>query len=227
MQEDFVNSLLESISDSRLNIYRDKTIADNDSVAFARYLWNIELSESLYPVLHGVEVVLRNSVHSNISRIYDSVDWFDAVSIDREARALKDARDRLKSQNKNSYPDSIVSTLTFGFWVNLFHRRYEQTLWPRLLSEVFPYMPDRIRTRRYVYRRLERIRNLRNRVFHHEPVWHWNDLAQHHQEALEVIGWINPDMLSIVTLVDRFPEVYARGPDRYQEELLRLGGGNS
>ena len=34
-------------------------------------------------------------------------------------------------------------------------------------------------------------------------------------------------MLALVRLVDRFSEVYRQGPDRYQEELLRLGGGNS
>ena len=227
MQNDFVNSLLESISVPRFSRYQSQANRSSDLTSFSYYLWNVELSESLYPALQGVEIALRNSIHNAATTTLNNNSWFDAILLAPETKFLENVRDRLMSQSKNSYPDNLVAALSFGFWVSLFHNRYERILWPQLLREVFPYMPRKIRTQGYVYRRLRRIRNLRNRVFHYEPVWHWPDLAQHHQEAQEVIGWINPDMLSIVKLVDRFPEVYRQGPEKYQEELLRLGSGNS
>jgi hypothetical protein len=50
---------------------------------------------------------------------------------------------------------------------------------------------------------------LRNRVFHHEPIWYWRDLAQQHAQLLETINWINPAMRSLIGVLDRFPGVHA------------------
>ena len=225
MQERFANSLVKSISESRFGPYRRPETSDAED--FASYLWNMALGESLYPALQGLEVALRNSIHDAAAQSFGRTDWFNTILVAQEPRILATAAARLKQSNKAQRPDDLVEALPLGFWVNLFYSRYEQKLWPQLLKEVFPYIPAGIRRRNYISQHLNPIRHLRNRVFHHEPVWHWPDLAQHHQEALEVIGWINPDMLSVVKLVDRFPEVYAQGPDRYREELLRLGGGNS
>ena len=222
MQEVFANSLLQSISESRFGPYRRPGTSDADG--FARYLWNVALGESLYPVLQGLEVALRNSIQDAAAQAFGGSHWFAAIPVSPETRILAVAETRLKQANKTPHPDDLVAALPLGFWGNLFYSRYEQKLWPRLLKEVFPYLPARIRRRNYISQRLNPIRHLRNRVFHHEPVWHWPDLAQHHQESLEVIGWINPDLLTLIQLLDRFPEVYVYGPERYQEELLRLSG---
>ena len=222
MQNTFVKSLLVSISESRFSTYQNRTAPANDQIGFARYVWNIALSESLYPALQVVEVTLRNSIHNAASGKYNSGDWFDYVLVDPEAKSLKNTRERVQSQKGNASPENIVSALTFGFWTGLLRRDYEQILWPQLLEEVFPHVPSETRTRGHIAGRVQRIRNLRNRVFHHEPIWHWNDLESHHSNILEVIGWLNPDMLTLVKLVDRFSEVYGHGPEAYRDALLAL-----
>lgn len=227
MQDEFINSLLRATSEPRLEPYLTPAGRVSTQAGIARYLWNLRLSESLYPALQGVEVTLRNSIHRVATENFSSDHWFNALLVAPETDVLENARKRLASQGKRANPDNLVSALSFGFWVNLFYRRYEQKLWPRLLKEVFPYIPVGMRRRNYISQRLNPIRDLRNRVFHYEPIWHWPDLAQHHQEALEVIGWINPELLALVQLVDRFPEVYAQGPERYFEELRRLGRGKT
>ena len=63
------------------------------------------------------------------------------------------------------------------------------------------------------------IHRLRNRVFHHEPIWHLQDLELRHREILETIGWISPAVLAITRMLDRFSSVYTMGPQRYTEEL--------
>ena len=221
MQESFSNSLIISISESRFGPYQR---ADNSNYGpFARYLWNIALGESLYSTIQGLEVTLRNGIHNVATRSFGRSDWFNSILVAQEIRILNIADIRLKQSGKSPNSEDLVAALPLGFWVNLFYSRYEQKLWPRILKDVFPYIPARLRRRDYISRRLNPIRHLRNRVFHHEPVWHWPDLERHHDNSLEVIGWINPDMLNLVKLVDRFPEVYGRGPESYRDALLELG----
>ena len=70
-----------------------------------------------------------------------------------------------------------------------------------------------------LHRRLDRIRRLRNRVFHHEPIWHLPDLAEQHRLVLETIGWISPAMREMTLLLDRFDSVYTMGAQHYATEL--------
>lgn len=37
----------------------------------------------------------------------------------------------------------------------------------------------------------QKVRNLRNRVFHHERMIHWVDLDTQHDEILQLVGWMN------------------------------------
>ena len=67
---------------------------------------------------------------------------------------------------------------------------------------------------------LNDFRKLRNRVFHHEPIWNHSDLAATHQEMLNVAGWISPEMKLLLQTIDRFPAVYSQGVAHY-ENLLR------
>jgi hypothetical protein len=48
-------------------------------------------------------------------------------------------------------------------------------------------------------------------VFHHEPIWHWHDLAQQHNEILKAIFWIEPAAQDFVRMLDRFPSIHAQG----------------
>ena len=224
MQKRFSDSLIQAISSPRLGSYRSQETGGDVRSSIAHYMWNITLSESLYPCLQGAEITLRNSMNDSASNRFNSKTWFDTVLIAPEISSLNSAKTRTIQQNKAMPPDNIVAQTIFGFWVGLFHNRYEKILWPQLLRDVFPNMPRELRTRSYAFGRLRRIRNLRNRVFHYEPIWQWHDLEQNHQETLEVIGWINPEMLSVVETMDRFPYVYAEGPEKYRAELLRLGG---
>ena len=222
--EAFYRSLIEAISPSRFSSYQIGSGTDGVQPGIAEYLWNIGLSESLYPALQGVEITLRNSIHDAVRQDGGVDDWFAYMLAGRELESVTAEKRRMSNQGKIIRPDDLVASLSFGFWVGLFHSRYEQILWPKLLVEVFPNIPRELRTRNSIFRKLEQIRRLRNRVFHHEPIWHWHDLEQRHREMLEVISWINREMLSVVEAIDRFTEVYQQGPDQYRKDLLRLGG---
>lgn len=215
----FLGNLSHAISDERFAPYRQRNDRGSIQDGYGRYFWNIALSESMYPGLHGLEITLRNSIHDAIESHWGKEYWFEAVLTPQELRIFQETGGRLNRQMKPAEVSQLIANSHFGFWVSLFNSRYEGILWPGLLKTVFPGMPNRLRTRRNLSYRLNGIRKLRNRVFHYEPIWKYPNLPQLHLEIWETIGWINPDMLEVVKLFDRFPEVYQLGATYYGERI--------
>lgn len=218
-QEQFFSSLRNAISDARFEPY-GSSHPRNDAEGYAVYAWNIALCESLYPALNGIEIALRNAIHFAADNYFSDGLWFAGRLSWQEEDQVNKLRNKIDPSGvKHLTAGDFVSGLSLGFWVDLFKRRYEQILWPWLLRQVFPYAPRRQRDREGLYQRLNRIRGLRNRVFHHEPVWKLPDLQARHGQILETIGWISPAMLELTRLLDRFHGVYTGGIQRYVGEL--------
>lgn len=212
------------ISEQRIGPYR-VNVTDSELVTYARYAWNLALCESLYPALNGLEIALRNSIHNAAAYRFSDEYWFDRLQLSKTQKALKSARDRLSWDGKkreNATAGDLVSQLNFGFWAGLFDSQYEQFLWTRLLRPVFPHIPRSERSERSrnrLSRRLHSIRLMRNRVFHHEPVWNHPDLETLHGRVLETIGWISLEMRRFIEMLDRFPNVHSQGPQKYEQEI--------
>lgn len=224
MQAEFAAQLIQALSGERLGAYRDRTGGDGLQL-FSHYTWNMALSESLYPALQVLEVALRNSIHNAARAHFGCDDWFNdraLVNSSHEIAALNKAHRTLQRQRRPLDSGRVIAELSFGFWTSLLDRRYEQVLWPRLLKAAFPEMPRRLRTRQNLSRRFQRIRHLRNRIFHHEPIWHWKDLARQHRDTLEAVAWIEPAAQALVTAVDRFPDVYQTGLAEIEQRLRRF-----
>lgn len=183
--------------------------------AYDRYVWNIALSESLYPCLNVVEIALRSAIHRAAFEGSGDEYWFLNRLTGLEQSVVSGVQKNLAASGKPANADNFIPELLFGFWISLFTNRYEGILLPWLLRPVFPNAPRRQRTRRAIWERLNRIRRLRNRVFHHEPIWHWPDLPEHHRQILETIGWISPAMLELTRPLDRFHGVYTGGERQY------------
>jgi hypothetical protein len=75
-----------------------------------------------------------------------------------------------------------------------------------------------------VFGKLQRIREIRNRIAHHEPIWD-RDVAGTYDTLLEVLGWMSPKMVAATTSLDSFPIVVAGGAESFrpQAELLLMG----
>ncbi len=225
-------ALLEGpLARERLIAYRPPGGSDED--ALATYLWNAALSEALYPALQGVEVALRNAVHAaGMDTFGDDALWFDTPAVlplqQRERDMMLAARRTLQQHHKPPTAGRLIAELNFGFWVGLFNAPYERVLWAPpalgLLDTAFPHVPRRHRSRRRLFQRLDRIRRLRNRVFHYEPIWAWavpgvSSLGGQHSEIVETIGWISPPLRETIARLDRFPAVYQRDRAPYHHAL--------
>src|SRR5438552_2173704 len=116
-QQDLFAALSRAHSPERLGAYR--RAGDDEAAVLARYLWNSQLSEALYPTLQALEVALRNSVHAAVSRAYGRADWYDGTPAILQARQqdlVADATATLRAAGKPVTPGRVVAELPFGFW---------------------------------------------------------------------------------------------------------------
>lgn len=93
--------------------------------------------------------------------------------------------------------------------------RYHQRMWEKTLVHAFPYYTG---LRRSLHGDLERLRKLRNRIAHHEPVFDRN-LAIDHQIICSLIGYIEPEAKIWVMNNSRIAEILAMKEQRLNGQL--------
>ena len=120
---------------------------------------------------------------------------------------IQDARKTILKEKRQITPGKLIAELTFGFWTSLFDARFERILW-KDLRLAFPRCPKAERQRRSVSSKLNSIRKLRNRIFHHESIaWSYQALLAYKNEILEGIDWLNGDLTEFFSDTIRIEEV--------------------
>lgn len=168
------------------------------------YAWNIEISSAFWGSFHMLEVSLRNSLHSRLTALAKQEDWWNAkLSLPHDTNrdllhadtkkkiqdAISAAEGKQSGKGKEIESGHVVAELSFSFWIGLLANRYHQRLWERTFVHAFPcYTGLRIP----LHTDLERLRKLRNRIAHHEPIFKRN-LALDHDMICTLIGYIEPE----------------------------------
>lgn len=210
-----VTAFVETVSPERFSPYLTQAADELDAVGL--YLWNVALSEALYPALQAVEVALRNTLHTGLAAHWGSTTWFDGPNALQagETQQIADVRQRYTNKAVHPTPGKIVADLSFGFWTSLLDARYEQTYWPALLPTLFPSVPRTQRTRRRISGLLTGVRRLRNRVFHHEPIWNRPYLLTQHTEMHLLLSWLSPSLATETIRHERFKVVHGEGHKQF------------
>lgn len=215
-------TLHTAISLERLQRFR-RTPGDTALDLTACYLWNMALSEALYPTLQALEVGLRNSLHAAATAHFGTDMWFEPRRNIIRSQDSWQVNKAIAKVQPIVTAGRVIHALNFGFWTTLMDRRYEVHFWRPLIKPTFPAMPKHIRTRRDLSRRFNQIRELRNRIFHHERIWDWTyngrDLVQQHQDIREALGWVSPVLLNTMGLFDRFPDTFTAGTAPFKAKL--------
>jgi hypothetical protein len=201
----------KSFSEKRFEKYKRN---DNDEVlTLTRCLWNVSLCESFYPILHNLEIALRNGIHHTLNNHFGDELWMvnhrQRFSINDEKSLIK-AEEELIRTRKPIEAGRLVAELSFGFWTSLFSRHYEIMFWRNrdFYRTIFLNLPATHRNRGFLADRFNKIRKFRNRIFHHERIIH-HRLQETHDSIIEVIDWLNPTLKIITSKIDRFPTVYS------------------
>ncbi len=194
------------LSQPRFNVYLAKTKNDF-SKAYQLYKVNIELSEAFYPILSVLEVSLRNSINETLKIHFQDEYWFKNSLPVEFLPFVAEATQKLTVQRKTITADKIVAELNFGFWNRLFNRNYTSLLW-KPLRLIFKNTPKHLRQRDTISDALYRIRTLRNRIYHYEPIFgNLQDIESQYNEMLIFITWIDNDLPKLLTDIDRFNNI--------------------
>ena len=201
----------KSISPERLAAYQADG-ASNET-ALARYIYNIELSKSLYPMINIFEVTLRNSIDRALTEFFDLKEWNDVMLLtETERRMIDEAKTKIVQKNQTYSHNRLVSQLTLGFWVALMGRKYNtQKFQFFIIKNIFHGCSSEQKSTAAVQKNLNEIRFLRNRIAHHRRILHWSDLKQKHDLILDFIRWMSQEMHKIAVNNDTFDAVYKNG----------------
>lgn len=182
--------------------------ASDRSGALEWYRWNLALSAAFYGPLQCLEVSLRNAVHDRLAPNYGD-SWYAHASLltSRDRETGRQAVDRVAATGKPVTPGRVIAELSFGFWVGLFANVYDTTLWRTDLYRVFSPRPRR----RELHDKLDRLRTLRNRIAHHEPIYQRN-LVDDYRRVCEVVRAVSPELCAWMEFNSQALDVLAAGP---------------
>lgn len=233
-------ALQRALSPERLAAYADLTDVD-ELDGMARYLWNGALAAALVPALHALEVTLRNNFFTASRQVVNEEGlkfsevrcWLDAkpsLLYEKEAVNVEQAKELIRRGGRPLTAGRLISRLSFGFWVALCRSPYEQGrpsgpgLWPALTLRAFPFLPKEHRSRTRIFARLDELRELRNRVFHHDPIWD-RDMERAHSRIIDTISWMNHGVARAAAELSTVASVSTEGPESFRaraESLVRL-----
>ncbi len=224
-ESDILEAVEVALSPKRLITYVMATSGDRKS-ALQLHAWNTAVSAAFYGPLQGLEITLRNAMNRQLVRKYGE-EWYDDNShaeLDQYAcRQVALTKNRLERCYSSAEAAQVVANLSFGFWVSLVgsggkrgencRANYERTLWRPALRQAFRYPKPLLR--KEVHKKLVRLRDLRNRVAHHEPIFA-RDLEKDHQDILELTDLICPETAEWIKQNSRALELlrFRKDPDK-------------
>lgn len=214
-----ITALETSLSQDRLQSYLSAAGGDQTK-ALQLYIWNTQLSAALYQPLQGLEITLRNAFHRQLLLTYGN-DWYDQIPqilSDKSNDNITKAKNDITSRGKSATPSRIIAELSFGFWVSLLgygrkgNNNYEMKLWRPALYKAFPNKPAKGFNRKLANKEFTRIKELRNRVAHHEPIIHNQDILSEYYRILEALSWLCKDTAIWIASNSNFQEIFSNKP---------------
>lgn len=171
--------------------------------ALRLYVLNMNVSAALLIDIHYVEIALRNKFDRELAAKFGP-EWFSdpsfmALADPHMMRILKDAQKKAAKHTAHGQatpPGKVIAELTFGFWLQLTNRGFEHTLWTPALQKSFS--PRKAPRRSTFNALLEKLRQLRNRVAHHEPIFHM-DLLDAQAKITEACELLCPKTALVMT----------------------------
>ncbi len=207
------------VSQPRLDRY---LIACRSSKLKAKKLYaaNLRVAQSFYPVLNLFEIILRNRVHSMLSRYFTNPDWIivekngfmNHISLRPSRFYLKNqvlkAERKIRQRRSTITAGKVIAEQTIGFWTTLFEPHHYRLIGGSIIN-CFPNKPTII-NRSSISVKLQEIRNFRNRIYHNEPICFRGNTIDFNQaeniknNLFDLLTWID---LSAKEFVEKFDNI--------------------
>lgn len=210
------------MSKPRMNRYL-KAVNGDTRKAMTLYRWNLHLSQEMFTIISCFEVALRNAIDRHYKAqhgdewIKDSVDQGGFFRV-RKCRKTKIIIQTVLKRLGNDYTHpKLVAEMDFGFWRFLFATPQYSAAGKTLLK-IFPAKPKSSPTvqydHKYVFRELQKVNNIRNRIAHHEAICFRLGHAeidtgytrQHYRLILDLFNWLQINESSLLYGLDHVGE---------------------
>lgn len=192
---DELHQLPQVISAPRFATYLQATHNDRER-ALALYEWNLELSAAFIVPLQVCEVAVRNGVAEGITYVHGPTwPWSNGFlrSLPRPKRRdhYNPERDLRQVAQRHPTTGKIIADLKFAFWEQLFTAGQDARIWNAHLRSCFPGVPPTesiAQVRARAHADLQKIRELRNRIAHHEPIFS-RSIQDDYRRIHDMISW--------------------------------------
>ncbi|WP_063789871.1 hypothetical protein [Streptomyces sp. MMG1121] len=213
MTEEEAKRIIDAISAERFQPFLDA--CDHDLVVALRlYYWDGEASRAFLGALRDFEVAMRNSFHAKLAGRYGQADWWDSPRVRLTSKGIRQVNSAKRSLETEFGPGftagDMVARFTLGFWVGLTGRgqNYEMQFWIPALRHAFRgYLGER----GALQLELDAVRRLRNRVGHHERIFHLR-LEEDYERLLRLMEYVAPEKAALHRKFSQIPVVLARRP---------------
>ena len=201
--------LSQWFSSARMSRYADHPPPE------ALYLWNTHLTKTYLADIEHVEVLLRNCIHSALTRRYGDR-WFDDDRIPFNLAAKKNIRKaKRRAGGGGALPGKIIAELSFDFWRYLLSNHYQASIWPQV-KRALKKPPD---SRQQFEELVVIVYEMRNRCSHHESIVQQRDRASEvaHLDSVdnaiqEIAGFIDPHAATWIKNNSRVSALRAQRP---------------
>ena len=219
-----IANITENISADRLSSYKYLD-SDNIDLILSRYIFNVQISESFYPVIAALEISLRNRLYNAVAKLKSNNCLLDEINnknilSENEHNILLEACKKLQNKKHKLSTGSIIAELTFGFWVNLCKKSYKNSLWDKqgFFDSIFPDFdkyftsPTWDKTK-VICPVLKEVLRLRNRIFHHEIIINnKNGIENCYEQTKKVLYSLSKDYAEIFENTFRFEDIIKQKP---------------
>lgn len=208
------------LSQPRMNRF---LVAAGNSQSKARQLYriNLRVCQAFYPVFNLFEISLRNSMNIQLSAHFADPSWItnqrtgfmNDPSLGPQYKMRNRVRNTITFLNSRGTPvttGKMISEQTFGFWTSLFDPSHYRLIAGSVIH-CFPHKPAGI-ARVDINVKLNGIRELRNRIYHNEPICFngpnvdFTHVTQVRQDIYDLLDWMNPDLADHVRYYDAITE---------------------
>jgi len=184
----------KTLSEKRFARYMQRCENDAEK-ALKYYEFNSIMAQSCHIALESFEVILRNQIHNTFTKVFKTEEWYNVwLSSDKYSdfhKTIIDTKEKLLHREEEVKPSKMIAEFTLGFWVRMFNNKYENLLW-KPLRNAFVEMPKKKKKRGNVAKKLNKIRNFRNRISHYEPIsWNVEAMNNNYKNIYIVMNWFN------------------------------------
>ena len=261
-ETDFFQEMILCLSESKLStcssLFQGKPAASELLMGYAVLQ---ALSSRFFIPLHFMEVTLRNKIHAALLQVYSTKDmkrrirdhfgedkepslWYTWMPSKEDTKknitnAMEYAEKNAAISGRTPTCGDVISELTLGTWIKILGEymdiKHKLFYWDKAVDLIFP---NRCHMRRRgILQQLSEVNIMRNRLFHHEPIWKAKGVSTF-EEAVkklweqlwlihDVIAWMSPAMwMFIEKVIDKefFDEAYTKGTLPFKSTTLKSEG---